>query len=198
MGRPRLFDEDKAVEAACRVFWAKGYEGTSTEDLCAATGLGRSSVYNTFKSKAHLFRRALSCYVDTMTARQVAVLDEGGRNAIERIQRLLDVIIDGEMENRREGYGSGCFTVNTITGLASKDPLVAEILEKDLERRLFSLRSVVNDGKRDGSISSPSDAQSLAWYLVAVIYGMRVAAQSGADAPALARIASTSAVALTS
>ncbi|GGZ20164.1 TetR family transcriptional regulator [Streptomyces nitrosporeus] len=185
------------MQAACRVFWAKGYESASTEDLCAATGLGRSSIYNAFQSKAHLFRRALGHYVDTMTARQIAVLNEDGSSAAERVRRLLDIIIDGEMENRRKGYGSGCFTVNTITGLAAKDPLVAEILEKDLERRLFSLRSVINDGKRDGSISSHSDTQSLAWYLVAVIYGMRVAAQSGADAPALARIASTSTVALT-
>ncbi|WP_185893575.1 hypothetical protein [Streptomyces sp. WAC08241] len=63
-----------------------------------------------------------------MTARQVAVLDEDGSGAVERVRRLLGVIVDGGMENRRAGYGSGCFTVNTLTGLAAKDPLVAEIL----------------------------------------------------------------------
>uniref|UniRef100_UPI0036D392D2 TetR/AcrR family transcriptional regulator n=1 Tax=Streptomyces amakusaensis TaxID=67271 RepID=UPI0036D392D2 len=192
MGRPRLFDEDKAVEAACRVFWTKGYEGASTEDLCEATDLRRSSVYNTFKSKAHLFRRALSHYVDTMTDRQIAVLSEDGYDAVERIRRLLAVIVEAEMESRRSGYGSGCFTVNTITGLASKDPLVAEILDKDLKRRLFLLRSVINDGKRAGIINSPMDAQDLAWYFVAVIYGIRVAAQSGADEAELVCIASAS------
>lgn len=197
MGRPRLFDEDQAVEAACRVFWAKGYDGATTEDLCAATGLGRSSVYNTFKSKSHLFRRSLDYYVHTMTARQIAVLGEDDRSALERVRGLLAVIIDGEMESRREGYGSGCFTVNTITGLASKDPLVAEILDKDLERRLFSLRSVIKDGKLDGSITSPRDAQGLAWYLVSVVYGMRVAAQSGVDRRVLDGIAATSLDALT-
>jgi TetR/AcrR family transcriptional repressor of nem operon len=191
MGRPRQFDEGQAVEAACRVFWAKGYEATSTQDLCEATGLGRSSIYNTFRSKNHLFGRALSYYVDTMTARQIAVLGKEGPDAVARVRTLLSVIIDGEMENRREGYGSGCFTVNTLTGLTSSDPQIAEILEKDLERRLFSLRSVIKDGKRDGSIGSRRSAASLAWYLTAVISGMRVAAQSGADRSVLDQIGAT-------
>ncbi|MGR8012108.1 TetR/AcrR family transcriptional regulator [Streptomyces hypolithicus] len=190
MGRPRQFDEGQAVEAACRVFWTKGYEGTSTQDLCEATGLGRSSIYNTFKSKNHLFQRALSYYIDTMTARQIAILGEEGRSAVERVGALFAVIIDGEMENRREGYGAGCFTVNTITEQAANGPEVAEALDRDLERRLFSLRSVVMDGKRDGTISTPRGADGLAWYLTSVIYGMRIAAQSGADRTVLEQIAS--------
>ncbi|MFJ4870325.1 hypothetical protein [Streptomyces sp. NPDC088757] len=73
----------------------------------------------------------------------------GGRSgAVERLRRLLGTMVDGEVENRREGCGSGCSTVNAITGLAAKDPLGAEILEKDLERRPFSFRSVIDVGKR--------------------------------------------------
>ena len=49
-------------------FWANGYDATTTEDLCAATGLGRSSIYNTFTSKHELFRRALLRYVDSERA----------------------------------------------------------------------------------------------------------------------------------
>ncbi|NUS02366.1 MAG: helix-turn-helix transcriptional regulator, partial [Nonomuraea sp.] len=59
MARPRTFEEDRAVEAAMRAFWDAGYEATSTQDLCAATGLGRSSIYNTFAGKRDLFERAL-------------------------------------------------------------------------------------------------------------------------------------------
>jgi AcrR family transcriptional regulator len=196
MGRPRLFDEREAVAAACRVFWTKGFDGTTTEDLCEATGLGRSSIYNTFKSKPHLFRRSLEYYVDTMTDRQISVLRDETVDAPERIRRLLGVIIDGELANRRDGYGAGCFTVNTITGLASKDVLVAETLDRDLQRRLDSLRSLLAVGKADGSITSPLDAHGLAWYVVSVIYGMRVSAQSGADEPVLRQIADATLAAL--
>ncbi|GHH90534.1 TetR/AcrR family transcriptional regulator [Streptomyces capillispiralis] len=191
MGRPRQFDEGRAVEAACHVFWAKGYEATSTEDLCKATGLGRSSIYNTFKSKKDLFLLALSYYVDTMTTRQVSLLAEEGRPAAERIRRLFSVIIESEMENRREGCGSGCFTVNTTTALAASDPQVAEVLNRDLERRLVSLRAVIAEGGRDGSVTSPQPVEGLAWYLTALIAGVRVAAQSGADRSALDQIAAS-------
>lgn len=184
------------MEAACRVFWTKGYDDTTTDDLCEATGLGRSSVYNTFESKGHLFVRALEHYVDTMTARQVDVLQEGRLDALARIRRLLEIIIDGEMENRRAGYGSGCFLVNTITALATRDPRVAAIVDKDRERRLVSLRAAIAEGKRDGSITSSADSSGLAWYLMSVVYGMRVSAQSGADEAVLRQIAVTGLVAL--
>ncbi|MFD5552729.1 TetR/AcrR family transcriptional regulator [Streptomyces sp. NPDC127068] len=196
MGRPRTFDEGRAVEAACRVFWLKGYEGATTEDLCQATGLGRSSVYNTFTSKSHLFRRCLSHYMDTTGARQVSIMENAGPDGLGRVQALLEAIVEAELESRREGYGSGCFTVNTITALAYDDPETAAILDKDKERRLLALRSVIRGGQRDGSITSPEDPHALAWYVASTIYGMRVAAQSGAPEDILRRIVATGAVAL--
>ncbi|CAM5718428.1 hypothetical protein SALBM311S_08525 [Streptomyces alboniger] len=66
MARPRTFDEEGALDAAMRTFWEKGYESTSTQDLCDATGLGRSSIYNTFKGQARLFERVLARYIDSM------------------------------------------------------------------------------------------------------------------------------------
>ena len=197
MGRPRLFDEGQAVAAACRVFWTKGFDTTTTDDLCEATGLGRSSIYNTFTSKSQLFRRSLEYYVDTMTDRQVSVLQAPGSEVPERIGALLDLIVDDELRNQREGHGAGCFAVNTITGLASNDPQVQEILDRDLERRLDSLRSVLTEGKAAGSVRSPLDPHTLAWYLVSLVYGLRVSAQSGADEPTLRRIAELGLTALT-
>ncbi|MFI6289137.1 TetR/AcrR family transcriptional regulator [Streptomyces sp. NPDC051018] len=189
MGRPREFDETQAVDAASRVFWSKGYEATSTQDLCDATGLGRSSIYNTFTSKHHLFLRALTHYAGTMTDRQARLLDEGAGTGLERIRALLALIVRSEMESREGGVSVGCFTVNTLTALAARDAGVAEVLEKDLRRRLALLRAVVEDGRRDGSITSARDAEGLAWYLVSVISGMRVAAQAGAGRVELDQIA---------
>ena len=78
MARPRKFDEGRALDAAMEAFWAAGYEATSTQDLCDATGLGRSSIYNTFKSKHDLFERALARYMEWQERR--AVRAAGGRD----------------------------------------------------------------------------------------------------------------------
>lgn len=62
MSRPRSIPEDDALELALGVFWEKGYDRTSLADLGKAIGVGPSSIYNSFGSKAELFRRALRRY----------------------------------------------------------------------------------------------------------------------------------------
>ena len=197
MPRPRTFDEDRAVDAAMRTFWANGYEATTTEDLCAATGLGRSSIYNTFTSKHELFRRALLHYVETMTATQLGILEDEARSPVERLRALFTAVIDQEMATRRDGRSIGCLTVNTTVELAGRDPEAAEILDRDGGRRALALRIVVAAGQRTGEITSGRDPDGLARYLTAVIGGMRVAGQGGADRVTLQAIADTALDALT-
>jgi len=197
MPRPRTFDEERAVDAAMRTFWANGYEATTTEDLCAATGLGRSSIYNTFTSKHELFRRALLHYVETMNANQLGILDDAGRSPVERLRALFSAVIDGEVVTRRDGRSIGCLTVNTTVELAGRDAEAAEILDRDVERRVVALRTVIAAGQRAGEIAAARDPESVARYLNAVIAGMRVAGQGGADRAVLQSIADTALAALT-
>ncbi|MFH8613816.1 TetR/AcrR family transcriptional regulator [Streptomyces sp. NPDC017979] len=198
MARPRTFDEGRALDAAMRTFWEKGYEAASTQDLCDATGLGRSSIYNTFKSKHDLFERALTRYVDMTTRAQQAVLEEPGQSGAERVRALFAVIVESETEHRLGGRSLGCLTVNTLVGMAGRDPRTAAILERDTARRLAVMRAVLEDGRRDGSITAPQDAGALARFVNAAIAGIRVSSQGGADRAALEAIAEVAVAALTS
>lgn len=191
MPRPKEFDEEKALDAAMRAFWANGYEATSTEDLCRATGLGRSSIYNTFTSKHELFTRALLRYTTLMSTAQHDLLDDGTRSAADRLRALLSVVIAGEEENRRDGRGIGCLTVNTVVELAGRDAEAAAVIERDRERRLTALRAVVEQGQRDGDITSTRPPEVVAHYVNAVIAGIRIASQGGADTATLRTIADT-------
>ncbi|TQM15780.1 TetR/AcrR family transcriptional regulator [Pseudonocardia kunmingensis] len=197
MPRPRTFDEDRAVDAAMRTFWAQGYEATTTQDLCEATGLGRSSIYNTFTSKHELFTRALLRYIETTTATQLAMLENERRPPVERLRALFTLVVDGEAANRRDGRSPGCLTVNTTVELAGRDPEATALLERDQQRRTEALRDVIAAGQRDGGITSPRDPVALARYLNAVIGGIRVAAQGGADPDMLQSIADAALDALT-
>lgn len=197
MARPRTFDEDRALDIAMRTFWAHGYEGTSTRDLCDALGLDRSSVYNAFRSKHDLFARALARYIETMNAAQLDILADTDRSAVERIRALFDRIIDTEFEHRRNGRGLGCLTVNSTVELSGRDERITRMLDRDLDARLAALRTVVEAGRAAGEITSTRDADSLARFVNTVIAGMRVAAQGGADRTALSAIAATALDALT-
>jgi AcrR family transcriptional regulator len=62
MGRPRSFDEEKALDQAMHVFWEKGFEGASLNDLTKAMGIKPASLYGAFRNKQELFRKALERY----------------------------------------------------------------------------------------------------------------------------------------
>ncbi|MFF0575620.1 TetR/AcrR family transcriptional regulator [Streptosporangium saharense] len=197
MARPRSFDEDRVLDTAMHTFWANGYESTSTRDLCEALGLDRSSVYNAFTNKRELFKRALTRYMDTTTADQLRILDDHDLPAIERIRALFAKILRSEAVNRRDGHGLGCLTVNTTMELAGRDPEIALMLARDTERRVVSLGATIGEGQRDGDIGSARDPAELARFVNAVIAGIRVAAQGGADDATIAAIAATAMDALT-
>ncbi|WP_433333994.1 TetR/AcrR family transcriptional regulator [Spirillospora sp. CA-294931] len=185
MARPRAFDEETAVAAAVRTFQGKGYRAASTQDLCEATGLGRSSIYNTFSSKHELFLRALVHYTEITTARQIGLLEEHDRPVMERLRRLFAHVVEAALD---EG---GCLSVISTVELSGDDPQVAEILRRDQRRRLDGLRFVLGVGRRDGEITSAREPVELAHFVVAAIAGLRVAAQGGADRATLESIAGT-------
>ncbi|KUF14621.1 MULTISPECIES: TetR/AcrR family transcriptional regulator [Streptomyces] len=192
MARPRTFDEERALDAAMRAFWTNGYEATSTQDLCDATGLGRSSIYNTFTSKHDLFRRALTRYIELMSAPQAEILEDPGRSGMERIRALFTRIVDSEYEYREaDGSSIGCLTVNTVVELARRDPEAAALVEHDLRVRLDLLHVALDAGRRDGTITTGRDPDALARFINATIGGLRVSAQAGADRAILESIADT-------
>src|SRR5271170_2140118 len=62
VGRPRSFDETGALEKATQVFWSKGYDGVTIDDLVAGMGVGRPSLYAVYGDKRAIFLRVLKAY----------------------------------------------------------------------------------------------------------------------------------------
>ncbi|GAB3168085.1 TetR/AcrR family transcriptional regulator [Amycolatopsis stemonae] len=174
MARPREFDETAAVEKAMHAFWEHGYEATSTQDLCDATGLGRSSVYNTFTSKRALFRRSLTHYTSTQLGKRQAILDGPG-TAAERLAAVLDQTVEDDVEQRRRG----CLVVNTLAELGLPDDEVGAALRDDTDRNLAMFAECVREGVLDGSLRDGLDPADVAEFLLSTTSGLRVLARRG-------------------
>jgi TetR/AcrR family transcriptional repressor of nem operon len=177
MARPRTFDEAHAVDAAMRVFWTSGYEGTSTQDLCDATGLGRSSIYNTFSSKRDLFDRALQRYMDQSTAAQLELIQSADLPIRERVRRILWAAVEPDPRDP-----AGCLVVNTLVELAPHDRELAAALDRDHAMKIEALTTAIRAAQATGEIDPSADAAALADYVFVVLGGLRVAARRGTPA----------------
>lgn len=184
MARPREFDETTAVEGAMNAFWLHGYEATSTQDLCEATGLGRSSVYNTFTSKKTLFQRSLAHYTDhELTTRQALL--EGPGTAAERFTTLFTTTVDSELERDRRG----CLVVNTLAELGMPDDEIGAALRSDTERNLAMLGECAREGLLDGSLRPGRDPADVAQFVLSTVTGLKVMSRRGTSREAMYAVA---------
>src|ERR1700751_3936760 len=89
-GRPRSFDELEALEKATKVFWSKGYDGVTIDDLVAGMGVGRPSLYAVFGDKRTLFLRVLRAYAERKGALAAKALLSPGmlRDSLAAFLRL--------------------------------------------------------------------------------------------------------------
>jgi AcrR family transcriptional regulator len=184
MPRPREFDETVALEGAMNAFWARGYEATSTQDLCAATGLGRSSVYNTFTSKQILFQRALEHYTER-GARNRAKALESAEDGLDAIRLLLADLIEDELGNGRRG----CLIVNTVAEFGTTDAEITTRVDADTAAFLAALTDYARLGQADGSVTRDRDPADIAQFVHSTIGGLRLMSRRGALRPAMTSVA---------
>jgi AcrR family transcriptional regulator len=176
IGRPKGFDPEKALEAALRVFWKKGYEGTALSDLTAAMGINRPSIYATFGNKEALFRKALDRYSERMTCYTAEALKEPTARAVAK--RLMAGTADSLScpDNPK-----GCLIVQGA--LACGDE--AQAIRKELIARRATGEAEVRErferAKVEGDLPAGADAGDLARYVMVVTHGMSVQSAGGAS-----------------
>jgi len=176
MARPRSFDPDEALDLARDVFWQKGFLGTSLDDITAATGLAKPSLYAAFGDKNALFLKVLERYHAGIVAHAEKVINDGP-SAREAIQRWLT----GFVPHCSGVKGSrGCLSVNTSAdGAAGQKEVRKRIdafnrkLEELLRNRLRADRGQFADG---------FDPDATAHTIIAVYLGLMVLAKDVPDA----------------
>ncbi|MCF3131130.1 TetR/AcrR family transcriptional regulator [Streptomyces olivochromogenes] len=176
MARPRQFDEEEVVKAARDQFWSVGYNGTSMDDLSAATGLGRGSLYGAFGDKHGLFLAALDSYNgDALEAWRTALGGPGpALPKLELHVRNVAEVITGDVEQR------GCMMAKSAAELSSVDEDVAERVAAVISGLHSTLRDCIAQAQGEGSLAADAEADSLASLLLAVLRGLEALGKAGA------------------
>jgi TetR/AcrR family transcriptional repressor of nem operon len=192
MARPREFDRTEVLVKALDIFWTKGYEATSLNDLIVSMGLSKSSFYLTFGSKHDVFLTTIEHYKNTMTA-QIASVAQLELPAKKLISSLFNRAISRILE---EGGLRGCFLNNCAAEVALKDAKAARIIKSGFELMEETFFLLVQRGQMEGDISKSKDARALARYLNSSLNGLFVSAKANSDPISLADIVQVSLSAL--
>ena len=184
MARPREFDPDTVLENATHVFWAKGFENASLDDLCEATGLNRSSLYAAFGAKRDLYLSALARYEEGSAARIADALR--GRPIDKGVKRFLDSLIDSIVA----GPGRrGCFVGNCAAEMARLDRGAAAHVRRSLARIESTFRAGLDKACARGELANDTDTGALARFLMSGVQGLRLVGKVNPDRRALEDIA---------
>lgn len=186
-GRPREFDEDKALDCALELFWRQGYEGTSIADLRKAIGITAPSLYAAFGSKEELYRRVLEHYLIGLGRCLVDALREE-RTTYAALERFL---FESAKNFSSVKNPPGCLISCAIPTCAPENRTVADVVASKRMASLHVLQNRFQQAVKGGELPRGTDTEQLARFYGAVIQGMSIQALDGAGPKGLRGIAET-------
>jgi AcrR family transcriptional regulator len=180
MARPREFDEATVLRAARGAFRAKGYAGTSLQDLMDATGLGKGSLYAAFGDKRGLYLAVLADYSGQSVADVHAAL-EGSGPGLAALRAYLLAMAHGS------AGGPSCLLASSTAELAVSDGDVSTCVGATFAALHGSFTAAVRRAQDEGDIDPAADAEGLGGMLLAVARGIEALGHGGTPEATLVR-----------
>lgn len=187
MARPLEFDKTVALEKAMEVFWEKGFEAASLQDLIDAMDLSKSSFYQAFGSKHDLYATALNHYVDLMSANMSRSLDNSD-SGLEFIENTFMEIAETAPLKASQ---RGCFLMNTATEFAQKNEEISLLTNNGLKKFESVFARAIKKSQVAGEISLSKNAETLADYLICNMSGIKSMVKAGIKPATLRPIVNT-------
>lgn len=187
LGRPRSFDTDHALKCALQVFWEKGYDGTSLNDLTEAMGINKPSLYAAFGNKEQLFIKAIDLYDSRPNSYFYNALEQ------ESIIAMVERMLMGAAEQMSDAsQPQGCMMVQSA--FASKEPteLIKEAVEEKHKQMSSLLITKFEQAQACGELPATCNCSALLDYLFTIIMGMSLHSSNGATRKQLEDVAQLS------
>jgi AcrR family transcriptional regulator len=175
-GRPRAFDRDEALRGAMMVFWDKGYEGASLEELPAAMGdIAPSSFYTAFGSKERLFFEVLDLYARTVGCRPGQALESAttAREGVEEMLReQIDIFCDSSTPR-------GCLVILGAVNCAPANKSVEDHMRGYRIQIPDVIRKRLKRGVAEGDVPKGVDLEPLVSLYASIVHGLAMRARDG-------------------
>lgn len=184
MGRMRQFDKDKALAAAMHLFWARGYSATSIQDLEQATGLKRSSIYNTFGNKRTIFQKCLALYRLQVEELLTTTMAEAP-TCREALARWLSAVIAMHFSEQTPG---GCLMVLSVLEGGQHDEQTREMAAALFYQERDMVQARLQKGVAQGELPPDFDCRAGAGAITAASSGIVVLAMANYPRQALEEI----------
>ena len=186
-GRPRAYDPQAALQRATDSFWRSGYSGTSLDEICAATGMNRPSLYAAFGDKHTLYLKALEHYWQLGLVTMREALADRDRPLAEVLMRAYDAQLSIYFSG--EGRPRGCFAVGTATTEAVEDPEIRSALAEGLRALDADLEARLRTARERGELKADADPAALAVIASATLHTIAIRARAGVPRGELREIA---------
>lgn len=177
MARQKEFDRDEVLHKAMEVFWSRGYEGASIQDLVQHMGVNRQSMYDTFGDKHSLFLEALDRYREIQSQKVFELLERPG-SMKKNLRQLFEEAVARSLsaEGRR-----GCFVGNSMSELAGRCKETATRTCNSATSAEKMFQKALQRGKEQGELRRVSDTRAVARFLYSNLQGLLLIAKATRD-----------------
>lgn len=169
-GRPKIFDDKEILQKAIKVFWDKGYEAASTEELLTAMGIGKGSFYLAFKDgKRELYEKSLEYFANHYHTQLRADIQKSA-NPVEFIKQFFLNLTD-ESERKQ---AQGCYLGNGLIETSTKDPHTKKVITSLMAGLEEIFTETLRDAQTKKLLRNKTKPEILGRYLLNLWNGINI------------------------
>jgi TetR/AcrR family transcriptional repressor of nem operon len=177
MARHKEFDREEALHKAMEVFWLRGYEAASIQDLVTRMGINRQSLYDTFGDKHALYLQALDRYRQVEGCRLVELLERPG-SVKKSMRQLFAEVVERALSDRER---RGCFMGNATSELAGRCKETASRTRSNMATMEEAFYRALLRGTKEGEFKGVRDPRAVACFFYCMLQGLVLMAKARQD-----------------
>jgi AcrR family transcriptional regulator len=173
-GRPRCFDLEEALDCSLLLFWEKGFQNTSLDEIAEAVGVKKPSLYAAFGDKEMLFRKVLQRYSSKLSEPIQAL--ERYDNIREAIDAFIELGIAGGCS---QGHPRGCLLASAFADSTLLPPSLAKEIKALVGQADQAVAQRLKKAVRDGQLPADFDVKGTAKFLITLMHGVALRVRAG-------------------